>query len=516
MSQSRIVSLAAACALAAAAVPAPPAAAAESAPVDASSEAASSLSSFGSSAAAVGLRAGSSLPDLSSEKPAAAEGDAPGEIGGTTRVPGSTGKRISYTSTNEAGEVVSVTGALYDTKNAKGLIALAPGTRGMGDHCAPSAAVGMMSSLEGSSVNVNYETPVVRILTRAGYRVVVTDYIGLGSEGTHTYLNRVDQGHALIDAARAVAKPGEKVGFWGYSQGGGAAAAAAELVAEYAPELNVVGTFSGAPPADPIAVLETATAGLIDVVAGFAAASYSATYPEFRDALDEALNDEGRRMLTGLTEACVIDGGRVTTKPFPEYTKDGRTLAQIARSDERIMAVLEHNKLGKVPVSAPIMVMTNPDDDLVPEPQATQLAADYCALGAPAEYRRVRVPGTNSMPLSTRGKGSSALFVSQIPGAGHATPLILQTKNAAAWMDDRFAGKTFEPKCPGSHEELLLEDAASLPTNLNAIEVTAIVLGTLALLVGAVGAAGAAAYHFGLVPPELLQLVPPELLRLLP
>ncbi|WP_284522663.1 lipase family protein [Corynebacterium aquatimens] len=99
---------------------------------------------------------------------------------------------------------------------------------------------------------------MVRELNKSGYRVVVIDYIGLGSEGTHTYLNRVEQGHALIDAARATAKPGEKVGFWGYSQGGGAAAAAAELVADYAPELNVVGTFAGAPPADPIAVLEQA------------------------------------------------------------------------------------------------------------------------------------------------------------------------------------------------------------------------------------------------------------------
>ena len=65
---------------------------------------------------------------------------------------------------------------------------------------------------------------MVQMLLDDGYRVVVTDYMGLGTDGLHTYLNRVDQGHALIDAARATAKPHEKVAFWGYSQGGGAAA----------------------------------------------------------------------------------------------------------------------------------------------------------------------------------------------------------------------------------------------------------------------------------------------------
>ncbi|GAB4979046.1 hypothetical protein MAHJHV60_47410 [Mycobacterium avium subsp. hominissuis] len=38
--------------------------------------------------------------------------------------------------------------------------------------------------------------------------------------------------------------------FWGYSQGGGATASAAELAAQYVPELHIVGTYAGAPPAD--------------------------------------------------------------------------------------------------------------------------------------------------------------------------------------------------------------------------------------------------------------------------
>lgn len=240
-----------------------------------SAESLSSLSSLGSSTAEVAQNASStsSISELSSRVLEGAVGEEVGVLDDEQAVPGSQGKRIRYTSTNERGELVPVTGAFYETPAAKGVIAIAPGTRGLGDQCAPSAGSAMLMKFQDGTFNVNYESPMVQMLLDEGYSIVVTDYIGLGTEVLHTYLNRVDQGHALIDAARAVAKPDEKVGFWGYSQGGGAAAAAAELVADYAPELNVMGTFSGAPPADPLAVLEEASAALLLTVAGFAAAS---------------------------------------------------------------------------------------------------------------------------------------------------------------------------------------------------------------------------------------------------
>jgi alpha-beta hydrolase superfamily lysophospholipase len=90
-----------------------------------------------------------------------------------------------------------------------------------------------------------------------GFAIVMTDYQGLGTPGLHTYIGRVPQGNAMLDAARAAKKlpdtsldPEGPLAFWGYSQGGGAAASAAELASSYAPELKVVGTYAGAPPAD--------------------------------------------------------------------------------------------------------------------------------------------------------------------------------------------------------------------------------------------------------------------------
>lgn len=435
---------------------------------DLSADALSSLSSVGSSTVKVAQNASStsSASELSSR---ALEGAADEEVGvldDEQAVPGSHGKRIRYTSTNERGELVPVTGAFYESPDAKGVIAIAPGTRGLGDQCAPSAGSAMLMKFQDGTFNVNYEAPMVDMLLDAGYSVVVTDYI------RHTYLNRVDQGHALIDAARAVAQPGEKIGFWGYSQGGGAAAAAAELVADYAPELNVMGTFSGAPPADPLAVLEQASAALLITVAGFAAASYMESYPEFREAMDEHLTDDGREWLEGLKTSCVVDAAATAPQNFTALFTTGGSFAEVARSDERLEKYLELNKLGKIAPSAPVMVMTNRDDDLVPEPQATQLANDYCALGADVEYRRVVVPGSPTQPLSS---GSSVL-TPLVSGSGHAAPLLLQTQNVIDWMDDRFAGTPMKRVCPSDHPDYEVVEG------LNAVEITALVvaLGALA------------------------------------
>ncbi|WP_394280669.1 lipase family protein [Corynebacterium sp.] len=95
------------------------------------------------------------------------------------------------------------TGAVYDVPDPKGLVVVAPGTRGVAPHCAPSAGSSMLSSIGGSSVNLNYEAPFVNMLTDAGYRVIVTDYIGPAQSTVHAYMNRVEQAHAVLDAARA-------------------------------------------------------------------------------------------------------------------------------------------------------------------------------------------------------------------------------------------------------------------------------------------------------------------------
>ncbi|WP_257183112.1 lipase family protein [Corynebacterium cystitidis] len=409
------------------------------------------LSSVGSSTLDMlssATSSGSSVSELSSQ---VLDDDrlasTPGDLIAREPVAGSRGQRIRYSTTNEAGQLVPATGAVYEARdpqgpqssqrshNPKGTVVVAPGTRGVAPHCAPSAGSSMLSSLSGSSVNVNYEAPFVDMLTDAGYRVVVTDYIGPAQAAVHSYLNRTEQAHAVLDAARAVLDDDTPVAIFGYSQGGGAAAAAAELHDDYAPELNLVGTFAGAPPADLVAVLEQGNPYSLTAVAGFAALGFAGGNDEFAAALQDHLTPDGITALINLAESCVIDASlSARDTKFEDYTVGNMSLGQIAAEDPRIRRVLEANRLGNEPVESPILIVTTDGDNLVPAEQVRQLARDYCALGgpdAPVELREV----TGNWKLSSQS------------GLIHAVPLVMESAGVIEWLDARFAGQELNGTC---------------------------------------------------------------------
>lgn len=128
------------------------------------------------------------------------------------------------------------------------LVTFAVGTRGLGDTCAPSKTL---------ANGTNYEAAIINSFLSRGWAVVVTDYQGLGTPGAHTYVVGRREGRSVLDAARAAQRLAGSgldattpVGVYGYSQGGGAAAWAAELAASYAPELDLKGVVEGGVPAD--------------------------------------------------------------------------------------------------------------------------------------------------------------------------------------------------------------------------------------------------------------------------
>ena len=84
------------------------------------------------------------------------------------------------------------------------LIVYGPGTQGQGDQCAPSRQFNQ--GIHWSpylDIAFNYEELFVATMVARGFAIVMTDYQGLGTPGVHTYVNRLAQGHAMLDAARA-------------------------------------------------------------------------------------------------------------------------------------------------------------------------------------------------------------------------------------------------------------------------------------------------------------------------
>ena len=317
-----------------------------------------------------------------------------------------------YTSTLQDGTPTEVSGTIFeptaewDGPGEAPTIAFAPGTRGQGDQCAPSVADEQVLGVDAArgSLNVNYEYPFFQAAAANGVRVVVTDYIGLGTPGVHSYVNHIEEGHALIDAARAAldlsgAGDDAPVGFAGYSQGGGAAAAAAELAGEYAPELNVKGTFAGAPPANLIDVIAAADGSAIAAVLAYSLNGMVERGPNLQRIIDDNFNDLGKAFLADSRESCIGDSilkwGFMTTD---KLTKTGETFTQLVEREPELQDALNAQLLGTRRLNAPIFVANSPEDDVIPTAQSRQLALDHCAQGSEVQFESV--PSTKVLPHS--------------------------------------------------------------------------------------------------------------------
>jgi hypothetical protein len=358
----------------------------------------------------------------------------------TSAMPGSA-TRIMYKSTDSAGQPVAVTGAYLEPAapwlglGPRPLAVLAPGTMGQGDQCSTSLALqkGLILGIgrEQSTVSVGYEILAMYRLLARGIAVVQTDYPGLGAtDRLHTYVNRVDGGHAVLDAARAaVALPHASitarsaVGLYGYSQGGGAAAAAAELHSAYAPEVPLRATYAGAPPADLTAVLAAIDGSELVGALGWSVNGFLRSRPDLAPLVDGYLNDTGRTVLADLSTMCVGDailtyaGRRSTT-----WTTNGESLAGIIETEPRLRAMLDEQLIGTGKPTGVVRVATGVNDNLVPHAQARAMAARWCGLGGTVVHAPLPLPA-----------GGSALL-------NHFGPLLTDQGTAVDWLSHRLAG----------------------------------------------------------------------------
>ncbi|MFD6292387.1 lipase family protein [Streptomyces sp. NPDC060205] len=355
-----------------------------------------------------------------------------------------TATRLMYKSTDSNGGPVAVTGAYIEpTARWKGggprpLVALAPGTLGQGDQCAASMGLEHPLSFNGQTVSVGYEDLSVYRLLAKGAAVVVTDYAGLGAtDRLHTYVDRVDEAHAVLDAVRAARSLGgasvtadSPVGLFGYSQGGGATAAAAELQSSYAPDVTLAGTYAGAPPADLTAVTKAIDGSELAGALGWSLNGFLQSDPELKPIAEAHLNAAGKAALTDLSTMCVGDalfgyGYAKSTK----WTTDGRSISDIIAATPELKTFLDGQRIGRLKPSGPVRLATGVSDNLVPHGQSRDLAVDWCRKGADVTYKPVVLPGVGSALLN------------------HFAPLLTDQGDAIDWLTDRLAGEPTKSNC---------------------------------------------------------------------
>lgn len=348
-------------------------------------------------------------------------------------------QRIMYTSVGSRNQPVAVTGTYLQPRSpwtgpgTRPLAVVAPGTQGQGDHCAPSKSFQNMANVrtDPPGMGFGYEILQAYALLARGYAVAMTDYEGLGTPGVHSYIHRESSARSVLDIARvAPAIPGADIGssprtvFTGYSQGGGAVAAAAELHPQYAPELNLVGTAAGSPPADLLATLEQADGSAIAGVIGYSLNSLVDAYPEMAALLDGQLNDRGRQMLAVTSDQCIPETAvQFFQQRTTSFTTSGRSAGDIVRSDPALMGFLERQRIGRLAPTTPVRILSPINDDVVPGKQSQQLGRDWCAQGAAVEVVMDHTPPVapglvlnHGLPMFTGLAGTVQYLADRVDG----------------------------------------------------------------------------------------------------
>lgn len=297
------------------------------------------------------------------------------------------------------------------------LAVIAPGTLGMADHCA-------------SSVAIRYEappTPPAPELLDRGWNVAIVDYEGLGTPGIPAYLNRASAAHNTLDMARAGLSflslaDDTPVALFGYSQGGGAVAAAAELAESYSPELNIRAAYAGAIPADLRDTARHITGSALSGLIGYAVNGLVAEYPETKGPIDRMMSPLGEDFLSLTRGECIGD----TVRNWPRndtraFTADSRSIGENLASpalDPVIQERLGEQKLGaggRAP-SMPIFVTHNVRDDVLPVSSARELVRTWKEAGARVTYEEVD---------------------SDLGDASHGLAYALSHDQAMAWLDEQ-------------------------------------------------------------------------------
>lgn len=301
-----------------------------------------------------------------------------------TQLLGTSSWNVLYKSTSATGQPMAVSGTVIVPKTpwigvgSRPVVSYAVGTRGLGDPCAPSYTLRHGTDYEGLFISA--------ALAR-GWAVVVSDYQGLGTPGTHTYVVGKAEGHAVLDAARAAQRlsgtglnANSPVGIMGYSQGGGAAGWAAQLQPSYAPELRVKGVAAGGVPADLTAVAGSLDGSPFVALALMASIGLDTAYPELD--LDRYLNARGRALLQRANDVCIASFDGVKTIAETAFRDIDDYVTTNPLDTAPWQARLAQNKLGATKPTAPIFQYHALFDEMVAYPQAAQLRKDWCAKGA--------------------------------------------------------------------------------------------------------------------------------------
>lgn len=298
---------------------------------------------------------------------------------------------IRYQSEWPDGEPAQITAQLFVPEQiaAPGsLLVFAPGSTGLVEACAPSRAF-----VNGGSL----DTYGAYTLAYAGQGLVAVmpNYMGFFDVGTiQPYFDRVAEGRVLLDAIRAVSAALSQLGFEqpglpafvaGYSQGGHAAFAAADLHEQYAPETPLTGVVGFGPTTMLVPLFLEFT-----YVAPWVIHSYATFHPGRIDAGRLLAEPYHSRLASDAERLCILEAQSYypgSPEPLfrPEFTAALRE-GTVSEEFPQVAELFARNDAGLAGHGLPALILQGVDDPVVHIDSQNRFVARLCDAGSAVRY----------------------------------------------------------------------------------------------------------------------------------
>jgi hypothetical protein len=282
---------------------------------------------------------------------------------------------------------------------------------GVSTRCAPSYA--MSAGLQGGLTGSYSEIPLLSSMLLRGWAVAVPDYEGMRSE----FLVADVAAKGVLDGLRAVRNftsaglSTSPIGMWGYSGGAFATANAAQLQAEYAPELPLKAVALGGLLGDIRATIDAFSGSFAGGAIPMGMHGFDRSYPEM--GIRDRLNPYGQRKFDESAADCIFDA--VPRTPFLKVEDIEAEPGTLDQTDVATM-LRENSPAGRagVPV-APVYEYHTLLDELAPIGSARAVLRNYCAAGVAVEHR-TKLVGEHNTEIGAGAPQAMAFLANRFAG----------------------------------------------------------------------------------------------------
>jgi pimeloyl-ACP methyl ester carboxylesterase len=377
-----------------------------------------------------------------------------------TSVAGAQAWRVAYISSDISGRKTISTGMVVAPigaapKEGRPVISWAHGTTGTAQSCGPSQVLDPAVPLNqyylvGGNSWTDYGIPSMEELIKEGYVIAATDYQGLGGGGKHQYGVSATNGMDAINAIRAAGSMKEtaankKAVIYGWSQGGGAAIAAAGMP-EYIKQkgtafddLDLLGFVALAPldlaAAAPKGKITQAQADqyFAGTLKQFSSSVFNfshavmgywgnqAAFPNLK--LSDILTDEGVKVINQILDNKCMHA----TADTLNFNYSSNFMSLVKKNPSNTLAWSEafvKGSIAQLKPAAPVQIYFGSADITVPPPMHKAYQDQICKLGG--NVGRTQLPGEQN----------------------HFTTPPVSKQYYLQWIKDRVAGKALPNACP--------------------------------------------------------------------